>query len=247
MTRVLVSRPLEDAERTAARLAALGHEAVVAPVLVVAPTGEAPPAGAFDALVLTSANAVPPLTALPPHRCPVIFAVGRRTAAALADVGFGGVRSADGDAAALATLIAGTLEAGAALLHVAGRDHKAEPERTLRAAGFRVATWTAYAANPATELPRPAQEALRSRGLAAALHYSRRSAATLVTLAERAGLLPPLAALDHFCLSPDVAEPLRDGGAQRLAIAEHPDEDALLELLRSLEHRTVSPAASSGC
>ncbi|MET0527101.1 MAG: uroporphyrinogen-III synthase, partial [Microvirga sp.] len=42
--RVLVTRSPDDAERTAARLAALGHEALIAPVTRIVPTGDAAPA-----------------------------------------------------------------------------------------------------------------------------------------------------------------------------------------------------------
>ena len=55
--RILVTRPREQGEATAARLAALGHEALVAPLLTIVPTSGFPPAGPCDALIVTSANA----------------------------------------------------------------------------------------------------------------------------------------------------------------------------------------------
>ena len=66
---------------------------------------------------------------------------------------------------------------------------------------------------------------------AAALHYSRRSAALAVQLAERAGLAGPFRAMLHVCLSADAGEPLRAFGASRLACASEPREDRLIDAL----------------
>ena len=56
--RVLVTRPLPEANQTATRLAALGHEAVIAPLTTIEPTGAIVPAGPFDLIVATSARAL---------------------------------------------------------------------------------------------------------------------------------------------------------------------------------------------
>ena len=233
--RVLVVRPAEGGERTAKRLRALGHEAVVAPVLAVRPTAEPPPPGPFAALVLTSANAAARLpTVAADHGQVPVFAVGERTAAAARAAGAADVRAGDGDAAALARLVATSVPGKSPLLLVAGRDRKREPEASFRAAGYPVAVWTAYEATAAQGLPEAAAEALRAGTVDAALHYSRRSATVLLALAVRAGLLPRLRALPNLCLSADVAAPLREAGASRLILAGDPDEDSLLDALGAL-------------
>jgi uroporphyrinogen-III synthase len=230
--RVLVARPEADAERTARRLAERGHEAIIAPVLRIERTDEPPPSKGFAAVVLTSANAVPALATIATgaEHWP-IFAVGERTGSAAAEAGFESVHVAGGDATSLAHLIARTLPPRAKLLHIVGRDHKSEPERSLAKAGFPVSTWVAYEAVAAERLPPVLCAALRGGGLDAALHYSRRSAAVLLDLATAAGLETPLLTLTHVCLSADAAAPLRSAGAQRLHIAECPDEGVLLTTL----------------
>jgi uroporphyrinogen-III synthase len=40
-------------------------------------------------------------------------------------------------------------------------------------------------------------------------------------------------AVRHFCLSEQVAEPLRNAGAKSVAVAMRPDEAAMIELLES--------------
>ena len=51
--------------------------------------------------------------------------------------------------------------------------------------------------------------------------------------AERAGLHEAVLGLAHYCLSGDVAVPLRQTGARRLHIAPRPDETALFDLIRT--------------
>lgn len=229
--RVLVMRPQAEAERTARELAARGHEAVLAPVLRIAQTDMPAPSGQFDAVVLTSANAVPALATLgaPTHGLPV-FAVGERTASAAAEAGCRDVRRAGGDAASLADLVARTAAPGAKLLLIAGRDRKPEPEAALSVAGFAVVTWVAYEAVAVERFAEGGRNALREGRLDAALHYSRRSAGVAVALAD-AGMRDEFRALAHVCLSVDTAVPLREAGARLVTVAATPDEPALLNAL----------------
>src|SRR5215213_7771020 len=154
--RILVARPQADAERTAARLVALGHRPVIAPVLTIARTRDAPPAGPFDALVVTSVNAAPALREVAGASALPVFTVGARTAA-LSDQGAARVHTADGDASALAALVKRSMPPGARLLHIAGRDRKAEPGVSLKEAGYAVEVWPAYEAQAVARLPDAAQ------------------------------------------------------------------------------------------
>jgi uroporphyrinogen-III synthase len=230
--RVLVVRPEADALRTRARLAERGHEALVAPVLRVDATGEPAPHGRFDAVAVTSANAVPALASLRGRvEGKPLFAVGRRTAEALAEAGLPGAHVAPGDGASLADLVAATIAPGGTVLHVAGRDRKCEPGASLERRGFPVVVWTAYAAVALLHLPDAARLALEQGALDAALQYSRRSAETLMALAADAGCFVALLSLRHTCLSQDAAAPLCSAGARRLIVAARPDEDSLLQAL----------------
>lgn len=246
--RVLLTRPRAQAERSAARLAALGHEPLVAPLLAIRLTGAPLSEGPFDALIVTSANAAPALSGLD-WTLPV-FAVGERTAGAIRDAGFADVREAEGDAASLAALALRTLPANARLLHLAGRDRKAEPEASLAARGYSVETVVAYEAVAATALPEALARALRDGALDAALHYSRRSAETALALTRAADLADAFLSLRHFCLSQDAATPLREQPAARLIVAEEPKEASLFDALALVAsppgRRTPRPPARNG-
>lgn len=229
--RIWVSRPEPGAGRTARRLAERGHAALVAPVLRIAPSDGPPPAGRFDGLILTSANAAAPLAGAGLPAAPV-FAVGARTAERAARAGLHPVLCADGDAADLARLVAAHVRPGGVLLHAAGEDRKAEPAARLTAEGYRVTTWTAYAALAETALPEAAARALRDRDgappLTAALHFSRRSAEIATHLCREAGLSGAFRALAHYCLSADVAAGLVELGVAAHFVAARPSEEALL-------------------
>ena len=232
------------------RLGALGHDAVVAPVMrSCARTSRARPARS-----MRSSSRAP----TPAPRSPgsaggwPVFAVGRRTAGAAAEAGF-----ADVHVARTATpprsrrWSSGRWRRGARLLHVAGRDRKPEPARALVAAGYPVSVWAAYAAEPVRRLPDAAGAALAAGALDAALHYSRRSTLVLLELVRTAGLEEPFLGLAHLCLSADVAAPLRRAGARRMIVAERPDEEALLaKVQRGGSHRnrrrTERPSAGEG-
>jgi uroporphyrinogen-III synthase len=118
--RLLLTRPQDDAERTAMALRARGHDVVVAPLLQIEILADADlGAGPWAAILLTSANAVRAIAA---HRrrnelrdLPV-FTVGKNTAQAMREVGFTAVDSADGNVADLAKLAAGRMTSGARLL-----------------------------------------------------------------------------------------------------------------------------------
>jgi len=228
--RVLVTRAEEDAERTARRIAALGHEPVIAPITRIVPTGDPRPAGPWDALIVTSAHAEEALRAILDKDLPV-FAVGERTARAVRQAGFSTVAVAEGDAVSLSGLIRRSLPPDRVLLHVTARHHKEEPALSLSAAGFRVVHWEAYEAAAAECLPEVAAEDLQAGRMGAVLHYSRRGAELFLRLAKEAHLSSTLSVPAHLCLSPDVATPFEALGLP-VRVALRPDEEALLATLR---------------
>ncbi|HEV2511751.1 uroporphyrinogen-III synthase [Bosea sp. (in: a-proteobacteria)] len=233
-------RPLEDAERSAQTLRERGKAPVVAPLFQVLPTGEKPPKGPFDALVLTSANAVPALESLPKSWRGALpaFCVGTRTAEAAGKLGFT-AHSARGGRAELLALILEQLPKGQKLLLVAGRDRYEDLPQQLRDAGHEVTIWTAYEAKAVEALPAAAADVLRDGSADAALHYSPRSAEIFFDLAAKAGLAEQAQALPQLALSAAIAAPLISAGSDTVLVAEHPEEAALFAALDQLPARTL--------
>ncbi|GGB39399.1 hypothetical protein GCM10011380_31120 [Sphingomonas metalli] len=210
MTRPLaVLRPEPGNARTAARIADAGGTAIRLPLFAVVPVAwQAPDPAAFDALLVTSANAMrlggaalARLAALPVH------AVGAATAEAARAAGFRVVTTGGADAA---TLVAGLPPQR--LLHLAGRERVALPG---------VTAITVYAADP---LPLGTQAVESLAGSVALLHSVRaaRRLAVLVPPAARA-------AIRLAALGPAIAAAAGDGWAQ-VAASPHLDDAALVAL-----------------
>jgi uroporphyrinogen-III synthase len=183
--------------------------------------------------LITSANAAHAVTTharVAPLRALPVFAVGRRSAEAMAAAGFADVTSADGNVSDLARLVAARLQPAASLLYLAGEDRSGDLAGDLRARGFAVETTMIYRAIAATGLPPAAADALAS-GIDGVLHFSRRSAEVFVEAARAAGVLESALQVAHFCLSAQVAEPLAQAGAAAIRVAERPNEAVLIALI----------------
>ena len=230
--RLLVTRPRPEAERTAQALARRGHDALIAPMLEIEPVNADFNPASFDAIVITSANAVRSLVqaALQNSLLRPVLAVGHQTAQAARDAGFLDVMSADGDAADLISLIRSRWNKGRArLLYLAGNDRSRDLAADLAKDGIQVETVIVYGADAAARLPDDAQQALRHGTIDGVLHYSRRSTEIFLTCADAGGL--DVSPLRHYCLSQRAAEPLSARGFKAIRIAPRPDEVALLDLI----------------
>ena len=228
---VLVTRPREQAGATAEALAAMGHEALVDPVLRVEPLPlpELAP-GTITAVVVTSANAARRLPAA--LRAVPVFAVGAATAAAARAAGAADVRAGDGDGRALAGLVGRTVGPGAGtILHLAGTEVRPGLEEELRAAGYAYRQVPAYRAVPCPTLGEATRAALAEGRLGAALFFSPRTAAVWRSLVGAAGVRTPLVRVVAACLSEAVAAELAGLTLRAVRIASRPDQAALLRCL----------------
>lgn len=104
---IWITRAQPGADATADRVRALGHEAVIAPLLTVRQIPEVRISVAgVAALAFTSPNGVRAFAELTGERSLKVFAVGQSTAMAARQAGFRAVLSADGDVSALVQGIA---------------------------------------------------------------------------------------------------------------------------------------------
>ena len=233
MARVLVTRPEPGASATARRLAAAGHEPVVLPLSAVRALSPAlPPPDSVDVVAVTSANALRHLPQVPAallgRSC---YAVGGRTADAARRAGFGDVRTASGDGAALASKIAAAETRGSTVLYLCGRVRRPEFESALARAGLVVHPVEVY--DTAFVEPGVAAVALAAerRPIDAVLLYSPESARAMAGTMATGDAGPRLAGAFFLCLSGQVAAALGTVGHARTYVAVEPTEDALLALL----------------
>lgn len=228
---ILVTRPERDALQTAARLAALGHKAVIAPVTEIVVTGAKIPIACYSAVLVTSANA---LRALTHHdighlQNVTLHCVGQKTADVARSLGFSNVLVSGGSGHFLVEDIIAAYSAGAALLYLTGTSRKPMVEQGLRASGFAVTSSELYRAQTVADWPGRARAMIPH--IDVALHYSRASVEALLDLSEKAGVSADLHPMRHICLSHDVAVPLLALSIKQIAIAERPSEASMLDLL----------------
>lgn len=229
---VLVTRPAPDGEIFARRIEARGHRAVVEPLLDIHFIENAGfSLDGIEALAFTSANGVRALM----HACPdaparvaSAFCVGKATATAARDAGFGSVVAAGGDVAGLAASI---IEAApGTVLHVAGRERAGDLAGLLAEAGVHARRSVLYRAEVRDQFSPATAKALAAGAIDDVAIFSPRTARQFVTLARQAALEQAVARLRLLALSARVAE-AADLTFAATRIARVPDQDALLDLI----------------
>ncbi len=230
--RLLLTRAAADAARTRDALEALGHRVLVSPVIEIVGTDAAWPAGVIDAVIATSGQAfAAPVAGLAPEarRLMPLFVVGERTANQARTHDFLGPATVAANATMLALAVGKHPDRLRRSLYLAGRDRKPDMETALTVIGHPPEVLEVYEAHRTAELSTGAACDIRDGLIGGILHFSRRSASLLLEQAAEAGI--DVRPLIHFCLSDDVAEPLRGAGCAKTRTAEAPTEAALLELL----------------
>lgn len=234
MSGILVTRPEQDAEATAAKLRDRGFSPILAPLMSVdIAAGPALDLDGSRGLLMTSANGVRAFAERQAGALPdlPVFCVGDATARAARAAGLNNVASAGGDVDDLARLVMESLPPGEGpLLHVAGTKVAGDLAGMLAAGGYAYRREVIYEARAAEVLPDAAAVALRTGAATGVLLHSPRSAALFDALVTNAGLRDVCGRLTAYCLSANVAA---KAGAPWAAVrvAARPTEDDLLDLL----------------
>lgn len=235
--RVLITGSDVQAEPLAKDLAANGAEPIRMPTIRIAPADAAPVrealAGAFDWLVLTSANAVPPLVAALEGRAPAakVAVVGERTGEALSRAGIEPDLVSTGYGAD--ALVEALDRAG-----VAGRrvlcllSDRARPVLVdgLKSLGARVEAVTAYRNEPVDAIDDAVRATIRGGHIDAITFASPSAVASFRNLA---GVdLPALSGAGFFAIGPTTADALREAGLPVHAVAGEQDAGGFIDALR---------------
>jgi uroporphyrinogen-III synthase len=222
--KLLIIRPESGASASAKRAERAGFTPLLLPFFEVCPrVWTAPDPAAYDALLITSSNAIrhggvglEKLLALP------VYAVGERSAQAAQERGFAVAASGDGK---VETALAHAHTAGhRRLLWLAGEDRR-DP---IIPAGLSIAVETVYA-SIATTLPDKARDVIAKADIIA-LH-SPRAAILFGETADHLQLDRSAIALVAF--SPAIAEAAGTGW-QGIAVAKMPEDSALLSAAAEL-------------
>lgn len=221
--KIIVTRSEPGGSAFASQLRGLGFDAVCIPLLEAVPTNNPAPVMNPDALIVTSAHAIPYAEIFEDRP---LYAVGPGTAEAARTYGWKDVIEGPGDVRSLS----GILPRGKALLHVAGEDLSPDTEAVL--APFNTARWSVYRTVPTGfegrifEGDEPKLVTLHSARSSAILGayvraYQERMDARLII---------------YLCLSSGVLESLGNhpAGTPGLYVADVPTQEALIQSIRQL-------------
>jgi uroporphyrinogen-III synthase len=221
--RIWVTRAQPGAEATASRLRDLGFEPVVAPVLETrAIAGAVIDLTGVDALAFTSAAGVAAFAAIKGAPALPVFAVGDATAEAARAAGFADVRSAQGDARALAEMIAAAHPRPASILGPTAAEPAADLAGLLADRGVRARSAIVYQTVEVAA-------GLAPTGLSGILIHSPKAARAIAARLGGADV----SAIALYALSAAAAAPLADLAFRKIAMAAAPNEAALLALLET--------------
>jgi len=229
---LIVTRPEEDASPLKARLEALGHAVMLAPLLRIVPrSGIAIPQRPYQAVAITSANGVRALTGNERIKSIRVLTVGPQSLRASHEAGFRHAEAHGGDVNGLARFAGEALKpADGPILYLSGAQTAGDLQGLLEKGGFDVDRVVLYDAVPAADLGE-ASDALRRGWADAVLLYSPRSARIWCDLVTGLGLIEAAARPHYLCLSRNVAAALPAGWHN--SIAATPDEGAMLALLET--------------
>jgi uroporphyrinogen-III synthase len=224
--RIWITRAQPGADLTAERVRALGHDAVVIPLLAVRNMDDVRvDLAGVAALAFTSANGVRAFADASGERSLKVFAVGAATAQAARQAGFRSVLSADGDVEALADGIAMRRgELRGAVLHPGAAEPAGDLAGSLEKHGVEARRLVLYETAPVALADADAEIAAACD--AALLHSPR--AAEAMARVLKAHPAPRLRALG---LSKAVVRPLARTPLAAKLFPPFPLEGALLNLI----------------
>jgi uroporphyrinogen-III synthase len=236
--KLLIIRPQPGNDASAARAKAAGFEPVQLPFFEVRPRiWEVPDVGNYDALLITSSNAVrhagaalSRLSGLPVH------AVGRVSADAASEAGL--ELASSGSKGAAEAIVAARAAGHRRLLWLAGEDRI----RLMLPAGMQIDEQIVYASVPVT-LPMDAAQIVAHCPMVA-LH-SARAARAFTAFVEAKALEKQSFVIAAF--SPAIAAAAGEGWGG-MAQAEHPEDAALLSAAARLvkQDRSMGKQGESG-
>jgi uroporphyrinogen-III synthase len=236
---LLVTRPEPEGTKLKDQIEAIGHEAVVEPLMEAELLPEAiDDLHGVAAIIATSRNALRALSQSPYLHDAVavpLFVVGQGPAEIARDLGFERIAIGPGSVSGFAAAIAGTLDpADGLIVHLAGDVLAGDLAGELQELGFRVLQPVVYRMKAAEALSEGTREAIGEGAIEGVVLMSPRTARIYAGLIKRHGLADAAAEMVHVCLSDAIARSLGPLGKVPVEVSDGPSLNALLELIERI-------------
>lgn len=231
----LVIRPLHQADKALALLQSRGIEGHVQPTLdiVSVPYDIATvDLSSIQAIVITSQNALHHITDHTLFHPFPLYCVGETTAKLALSLGYPYVQSADGDAMDLLTLIQQSCSPQTgSLLHLTCPEAPFPFVDQLSLAGYQAQNLMVYSSRLINNFTDVVHHHLHHGRYKNVMLFSPRSAAHFVYLCQFHQLENQISLVSAFCLSPAIAEAIKNIVWQNIFIAPKPKLNSLIDLL----------------
>lgn len=231
---LLLTRPQEEAQKTASFLEKKGFHVLFLPLFtsVERPFSATPPVTPFQAIIATSQRALQIFAARTSCRSTSLYTVGDRTAALARSLGFSQVSSAGGTALDLVRLIAKECVPDIGnILYISGAHTSHDLAALLARKGFTVHQEILYTMKPSVlHLPEPLACSFKRQEIAGTLLFSAQTALSFSRLMRQSGLGENCEIGYLFCLSQAVAQAL-SLLSRKIKIAKKPNQASLLEIV----------------
>jgi len=230
---IVLTRPYEDSAKMAEKLEEYGVWSFIEPMLEIEQLPDAKDKikqqnpDDFDAIIVTSRNAMLALAANPALQAIPVYCVGEETANLARYGGF----SIKHEARDAATLQAYLLDNCMALRFL-------YPSAELVAYDFaavlpNITQVIVYRSQPAQELTKELVSGLERHEFACIAFFSQASAKVFIELAdENKRVAASLPQIDALALSKNIADILQEGGFKSIQTCDFPNRDSMLKLIK---------------
>ena len=213
---------------------ALGLEPVVLPFTQVEALPQAPLEGPFDAIVVTSANALRHFSQIRRFVGLPLLAVGDATAQAARDLGFEDVRSAGADVRALSAMLESDIRRDARLLYLCGQTRTPALEEWANTRRQSMQLLETYATNKVSQLTNKLDAHFAASKPEIVLFHSGVSASIFLQWLDGRSTMQRLDSTTFVVISERVSGLIWQRLNARIAIARTPDEAAMLDAVKQL-------------
>lgn len=229
---ILITRPQDKAQSFAAALAEQGYETLIHPFLKMEyPEPPPKPAKEPDAMIITSASAVPFMTARYPHYSRPVLCVGPQSAQALRQAGYRQIIEGPGTAQSLCDMILERADPPLNAVYLRGENINFQLKDYLAKNGLNIEEYIIYRNVPvAAHLP-DLHSAIEGGALQAVTLFSPLTARAFEEYVQKNDLKVNLAPLTLLCLSESVLKYVRDLPFEAMYVCDAPNRQAMVDLI----------------
>lgn len=244
---VLITRPEADAAALAEKLRSRGYGTLCIPMMHITHPENAASAiesaldGLIQGIIVTSRNALLPLSRLECIQGIPLFVVGPETETAAREMGFSHIylpeSTARGGAYELVEYIRQRCQPESGIfIYLSGDTVQADIPSLLAESGLQCKRVTVYRALPSSHLSQECLAALSQHCIAYALFYSARTAEIFTELLTQAGLRDACNSIVAIAISENVALALHALPFRAIHASRTPVTDEMLEFLPEIRH-----------